>query len=107
MSKSRQPTENRLRSVERVLRHRAHERLSVANIASALDLDPRAIGAALEVLLARGRIVASDAGRYPTYAIKPSTDTTVAQVRVVVYRGELRHYDSLMRAFAARCLAGR
>jgi len=104
---NKQPTENRLRRIERVLRQRPHERMSVTTIATALGLDPRAIGPAIQVLLARGHIVASEAGRYPTYAIKPPNDASVAQVREVVYRGELRHYDSLMRAFAARCLGGR
>jgi len=100
--------DSRTADVLRALIDRKGQLLTLPEIGQLLHCNPRSAGRACAVLVARGTVVESWANNKVRYGVaEGEVKVGVAAMREVVYRGELRHYDTAMRRFAELCLAGR
>lgn len=100
--------DSRLADVLRILKGRPGRLYTLPELGRLMNCDPRAAGRACAVLVQRGAIIESWGASKARYGIaQPASGTEVAAVREIVYRGELRGYDTAMRRFAEMCVAGR
>jgi len=105
---SKKKPSSRVDDVLRALTARKGQLLTLPEIGQLLHCDPRSVGRACAMLVARGSVVESWANNKVRFGVVDrEVKVGVATMRDVVYRGELRHYDTAMRRFAELCMASR